>query len=152
MKSIKPSLFGCKLSWAIFLLVFAPLGANAANCTVETALPQNQQQIGSGSAIAGRDGVTTAKGDQVVYVKVTNQNVLGVSYTVSIAPDATPPTEICSYSAILLPKTTVILSGALFAQPPIGWKVTVSVGDESDAGVLTYTVHSLKPAPKQTPK
>jgi hypothetical protein len=88
--------------------------------------------------------VTTVKGDQAVYVKVTNQNVLGVSYTVTIAQNTTPTNEICSYSAILLPKTSVILSGALFREPPIGWKITVSVGDESDAGVLTYVIYSLK--------
>lgn len=88
--------------------------------------------------------MTTVKGDQAVYVKVTNQNVLGVSYTVTIAQNTTPTNEICSYSAILLPKTSVILSGALFAEPPIGWKITVSVGDESDAGVLTYVIYSLK--------
>lgn len=147
-RSIKPSHFSSKLSWALLLLVFTPHKAYATNCNVENAIPQNQQQIGTGSAIAGRDGVTTARGDQAVYVKVTNQNVLGVSYTVTIAQNTTPTNEICSYSAILLPKTSVILSGSLFAQPPIGWKVTVSVGDESDAGVLTYTIHSRKQSSK----
>jgi len=135
------------LSWALLLLVFTHK-AYSTNCNIETVIPQNQQQIGTGSAIAGRDGVTAARGDQAVYVKETNQNVLGVSYKVTIAQNTTPTNEICSYSAILLPKTSVILSGSLFAQPPIGWKVTVSVGDESDAGVLTYTIHSRKQSAK----
>src|SRR5712672_1381204 len=100
-RSINPSHFISKLSCALFLLFFTSLGAYAANCTIENAIPQNQQQIGAGSAIAGRDGVTTARGDQAVYVKVTNQNVLGVSYTVTIAQNTTPANEICSYSAIL---------------------------------------------------
>jgi hypothetical protein len=110
-RSIKSSHFGSKLSWALFLLVFAPHKTYATNCNAERALPQSQRQIGTASAIAGRDGVTIARGDQAVYVKVTNQNILGVSYTVTIAQNTTPTNEICSYFAILLTKTSVILSG-----------------------------------------
>ncbi len=144
MQSIPLVLIRSKYLLGLFLLAISPLAAHATNCTIAASLPPNQQQIGSGSAIAGTDGVTTVKGDQAVYVKVTNQNVLGVSYTVTIAQNTTPTNEICSYSAILLPRTSVILSGALFGEPPIGWKITVSVGDESDAGVLTYVIYSLK--------
>jgi CDP-diacylglycerol pyrophosphatase len=126
-------------------VVFSAGPAQAANCNVEQNIPANQQQIGSGSATAGSDGDTTVTGDQAVYVQVKNVNVLGASYTVTIARDTTPVDVICSYTAILLPQTSVILSGAVFASPPIGWKITVSVGDESDAAVLTYTVSSLKP-------
>jgi hypothetical protein len=144
MQLIQSALTRSKYLCGILLLAISPLAAHATNCTVAATLPKNQQQIGSGSAIAGNDGVTTVKGDQAVYVKVTNQNVLGVSYTVTIAQNTIPTNDICSYSAILLPKTSVILSGALFGEPPIGWKITVSVGDESDAGVLTYVIYSLK--------
>lgn len=144
MQSIQSALTHSKGLCAIILLAISPSTGHATNCTIAASLPTNQQQIGSGSAIAGSDGVTTVKGDQAVYVNVTNQNVLGVSYTVTIAQNTIPTNEICFYSAILLPKTSVILSGALFGEPPIGWKITVSVGDESDAGVLTYVIYSVK--------
>jgi hypothetical protein len=116
--------------------------ATASMCDVAKAIPTGQQQIGSGTATADYDGVTTVKGDQRVYLKLTNQNLLGVSYTVTIAQDTIPSNAICTYSAILLPRATVILSGSLFAEPPIGWKTTVSIGSESDAGVLTYILYS----------
>lgn len=131
-----------------FLFMFAAMmstvRAQASNCNVEATVPANQVQIGTGSATAGSDGVTTARGDQKIFVRVKNVNVLGVSYTVTIARNSTPVDVICTYSAILLPQTLVILSGAVFATPPVGWKITVSVGDESDAGVLTYGLFSLK--------
>lgn len=123
--------------------MFSTGRANAANCSVEQSVPSNQSQIGAGSATAGSDGVTMVTGDQAVYVQIKNVNVLGAAYTVTIARNTTPVDVICTYTAILLPQTSVIVSGAVFASPPVGWKITVSVGDESDAAVLTYTVFSL---------
>jgi hypothetical protein len=111
---------------------------------VEQTIPSGQKQIGSGTATAEYDGVTTAKGDQKVYLQLKNANVLGVGYSISLAQDTIPVNEICSYQALLPPQTSVILSGALFAQPPIGWKATVSV--QSDAGVITYTLYSASGA------
>jgi hypothetical protein len=118
--------------------------ARASTCTVEQAIPSGQKQIGAGTATAEYDGVTTAKGDQKVYLQLKNANVLGVQYSISLATDTTPVNEICSYQALLPPQTSVILSGALFAEPPIGWKTTVSV--QSDAGVVTYTLYSASGA------
>ena len=129
----------------LLLFSLVPGAVFASSCTVETSIPASQKQIGTGSATADYDGNTTVVGDQKVYVKVTNRNVLGVSYAVTIAQNTTPLNVICSYNALLPPQTSVILSGALFADPPIGWKITVAVGSESDAGVLTYTVHSAVP-------
>ncbi len=46
----------------------------------------------------------------------------------------------------LPPKPTGIYRGSYFGEPPLGWKITVGVGDESDAGVLTYQIYSESPS------
>lgn len=126
---------------ALVLAVSLPLSAEGSSCTAEHILPDNEKQIGVGTASAEYDGVTTVKGDQKIYIKLKNVNVLGVAYSLSIATNSTPENEICTYQALLPPQTSAILSGALFAEPPIGWKVTVSV--QSDAGVISYSLYSL---------
>jgi len=131
----------------VLLLLFLVIGEFssvivAQNCATSTSIPAGQKKLGTGSATVHYDSTTAIKGGQSVYVKIKNQNVLGVSYTVTIAEDATPAAPNCSYHAVLLPQQNALLSGAVFADPPIGWKVTVAVGDESDAGVLTYEVYS----------
>ena len=114
----------------------------AQNCQVATSIPADLQKVGSGSATAQTDGVTTVRGGQAVYVSIKNVNVLGVAYNLTIEQDTTPPVPNCAYKALLPPQTSVILWGAIFADPPISWKITVSVGEESDAGVLTYEIYS----------
>jgi|SRR5579864_3382231 len=123
----------------------------AQNCEVATAIPQNQTRVASGSATVHYDGTSKLKGGQAVYVKIKNENVLGVSYLLNVSQDTSPEVSICTYKAVLLPKTSVILWGAVFANPPISWKVTVTVGEESDAGALTYEVYS-NPKPQSTRK
>jgi hypothetical protein len=81
----------------LILFIFLPDAVFASNCEVSSALPNNQRQIGSGTATAAYDGVTAVKGDQRTYIKLTNRNVLGVSYTVTIAQDTLPPNVICTY-------------------------------------------------------
>jgi hypothetical protein len=132
------------------LTLLVPGLAAASTCTVETSIPANQHQVGAGSATADYDGNTSVTGDQKVYAKLTNRNLLGVFYTVTIAQNTTSTNVICSYNALLPPQTSAILSGALFADPPIGWKITVSIGSESDSGVLTYTIHSLAQSPSNS--
>ena len=68
--------------------------------------------------------------------------MLGVAYELTISPNSTPDTTICSYKAILAPRASAILWGSRFGEPPLGWKVNVSVGSESDTGVLGYAVYS----------
>jgi hypothetical protein len=114
----------------------------AQDCQIENSIPSNLKIVGLGSATAETEGATSVKGGQGVYVKIKNVNVLGVSYNLTIEQDTTPPIPICTFKALLLPQKTVILSGALFGNPPIGWKISVAVGEESDAGVLTYDVYS----------
>jgi hypothetical protein len=116
--------------------------ALADSCQTATAIPSNLQRLGSGSATGHFDGETTVNGGQAVYVKVKNENVLGVSVAVTIARNTQPPYTICTYNALLPPRTSGIYYGTFFAEPPIGWKITVAVGSESDAGVLTYEVFS----------
>jgi hypothetical protein len=117
----------------------------AQSCATSSSIPSGHKKLGGGSATVHYDGTARVKGGQAVYVKIKNENVLGVSYILTVEEDGKPPVANCSYKAILLPKTTVILSGALFTEPPIAWKVTVAVGDESDAGVLTFEVYSTPP-------
>ena len=119
--------------------------AFAQTCEVASSIPSEHKKLGSGSATVHYDGTARIKGGQAVYVKIKNENVLGVSYTLTIEEDSNPPVANCSYKAILPPKAAMILSGALFADPPIAWKITVAVGDESDAGVLTFEVYSMPP-------
>ena len=114
----------------------------ADSCQVATSIPSDLKSVGSGSATAERDGVTTIRGGQAVYVRIKNANVLGVVYKLTIEQNTSPAVPNCTYKAILPPGTSVILWGSLFAEPPIGWKITVAVGEESDAGVLTYEVFS----------
>ncbi len=125
--------------------------ALAQSCETASAVPADHQKVGSGSATVDYKGTTPVKGGQSVYVKIKNANVLGVSYVLTIEEDVRPPVTICTYNALLPPQATVVLSGALFAEPPISWKVTVEIGDESDAGVLTYDVYSVPP-PAPPPK
>lgn len=132
----KVLLFAILFSGVLNTFVFAQ------NCQTAASIPAGQTKLGGGSATAHYDGTTSVKGGQAVYVKLKNENVLGVSYELTVALDATPVVANCTYKAILPPKTTAILSGAIFAEPPIAWKVTVAVGSESDAGVLTYEVYS----------
>jgi hypothetical protein len=133
-----------------FFAAFGNPNTFAQNCDSPSSIPTGHKKLGSGSATVHYDGTTRLKGGQSVYVKIKNDNVLGVSYTLTISPDAKPEAPVCTYKALIPPRTTVILSGALFAEPPISWKITVAVGDESDAGVLTYEVYSN---PKEsTPK
>lgn len=141
----------CALSYlllkGVLLLAFLLGGLGnqitfAQDCETPSSIPTGHKKLGGGSATVHYDGTARFKGGQSVYVKIKNENVLGVSYTLTIAPDATPEVPTCTYKASLPPRTTAILSGALFGEPPISWKVTVAVGDESDAGVLTYEVYS----------
>ena len=119
--------------------------ALAQNCAPATSIPSDHKRLGSGSATVHYNGTTSVKGGQSVYVKIKNENVLGVSYVLTIEEGGEPPAATCTYKAILPPRTTVTLSDALFADPPITWKVTVEIGEESDAGVLTYEVYSVPP-------
>jgi hypothetical protein len=133
----------------LLLLVFVFFGlastvAFAQTCETAKSIPTGHDKLGGGSATADYDGITKVKGGQSVYVKIKNENVLGVSYTLTIVEDTSPENPICTYKAILPPHGSVILYGALFAEPPIAWKITVAVGPESDAGVLTYEVYSAK--------
>src|ERR1041385_2417007 len=123
--------------------MMSPLPASTPPaCQAVSSLPSGESRIGGGSATVNSEGVTTASGGQAVYVKVKNANVLGVAYTLTIARDVTPGSEVCTYGALLPPGSSAILSGAFFADPPIGWKITVAVAEQSDAGVLTYDVYS----------
>ncbi|WP_348261770.1 hypothetical protein P8935_18445 [Telmatobacter sp. DSM 110680] len=117
---------------------FSPSKALASTCEVEKTIPQNQVVNGSGSATAEYDGVTSVNSGQGIYVTLPNQNLLGVSYELTVAENSNPDKEICTDKAISLPKTSVPLSGAIFGEPPIGWKVAVAIGAESDGGVITY--------------
>jgi hypothetical protein len=114
----------------------------AQNCQNASSVPADQVKVAAGTATAHYEGTTTFRGGQAVYVKVKNENVLGVSYELKIVRDLTPEVIECTYKAILLPKATAILWDATFAQPPVSWKVSVAVGEESDAGVLTYQAYS----------
>jgi hypothetical protein len=125
--------------------------ALAQSCEVAKSVPADHRSLGSGSATVHYKGTTSVRGGQSVYVKIKNENVLGVSYILTIENDIQPPVTICTYNAVLPPRATVLLSGALFADPPVSWKVTVEIGDESDAGVLTYDVYSVPP-PAPPPK
>jgi hypothetical protein len=117
-------------------------------CQTAATIPAEQKKLGGGTATVHYDGVTKVKGGQGIYVKVKNENILGVSYILTIVEDTIPEGPNCTYKALLPPHRSVILSGSLFAEPPIGWKVTVAVGEESDAGVLTYEIYSNPKADK----
>jgi hypothetical protein len=126
----------------ISLYTFTSVHLCAQSCTVEKSIPAKHPKVGSGSATIGSDGITVIKGGQAVYVAIRNNNVLGVAYVLTIERDTKPPSAKCSYNALLPPRGGVILSNSLFAKTPLSWRVSVSVGDESDAGVLTYMVYS----------
>jgi|HubBroStandDraft_2_1064218.scaffolds.fasta_scaffold582277_1 hypothetical protein len=128
--------------FVILLGCVAQIPMLAQNCQTASSVPGDQPKVGSGSVTSDYDGTTKFKGGQAVYVRITNANVLGVSYELTIAQDTTPVVTVCTYKAVLPPKASAVLWGALFAEPPIGWKVTVAIGSESDAGVLTYEVYS----------
>ena len=133
----------------VILLSWPLMGQTCENAS---SIPAGHKKLGSGSATGHYDGTTIIKGGQSAYVKIKNENVLGVSYSLTIEQDATPSVPNCRYKAILPPRSSAILYGALFADPPIGWKITVSVGDESDAGVITYEVYSKPPPTSSSPK
>jgi hypothetical protein len=130
-------------SLLIFLFLgLASLPAFSQTCETATSIPSGLKKLGAGSSTVDYESNTAVKGGQSVYVKIKNENVLGVSYILTIREDAKPGRTNCSYKAILPPRTSVILYGAVFANPPIAWKVTVAIGSESSAGVLTYEVYS----------
>jgi hypothetical protein len=130
-------------TFLLFLLVVgAAIASFAGTCEVASNIPSEMSKVGAGSATAHYDGITSVKGGQAAYVKIKNENALGVSYELTVAQDSKPTNVICTYKALLTPKTSVILWGSLFAEPPVAWKITVGVGPESDAGVLTYEVYS----------
>jgi hypothetical protein len=114
----------------------------AQDCQTATSIPDGQKKLGGGTATADYDGTTEVQGGQAVYVRIKNDNALGVSYYLTIVYNASPPVSNCTYKALLPPQTSAILSGSLFKDPPIAWKITVAVGPESDAGTLTYEVYS----------
>jgi hypothetical protein len=128
------------------LLLFLLLGGLSLgfsqNCQTASSIPSDLAKVASGTATADYDGTSSIKGGQAVYVRVKNENALGVSYEVVVAEDTKPVVTNCTYKALLPPKTSAVIWGALFAEPPVGWKITVSVGPESDAGVLGYEVYS----------
>jgi hypothetical protein len=126
----------------LLIVGLSDLGVFAQDCGTEASIPDSNKKIGSGTATAHYEGVTSIKGGQAVYVKITNANALGVSYILAIEEDAKPTVSNCTYKALLVPKGSVILSGAVFGEPPIAWKIRVAVGPESDAGVLGYEVYS----------
>lgn len=49
------------------------------NCEVATAISESQIKVAGGSATVHYDGTSKFKGGQAVYVKIKNENVLGVS-------------------------------------------------------------------------
>jgi hypothetical protein len=126
----------------VILLLGFTTYADGESCSIEKAVPPKQSQVGSGVATAGSDGTVSVKGGQGIYVAVKNNNILGVAYSLEIRDEGRPATAICSYKGILLPQSTVIVSNSLFAKTPISWNVSLSVGEESDAGVLTFFVYS----------
>ena len=121
----------------------------AQSCQTSASIPADKKKLGGSTATAHYDGITTVKGGQGVYVKIKNLNVLGVSYILSIAEDVKPELHICTYKALLPPQSSVILYGALFAETPIGWKISLSIGPESSAGVLSYDVYSMAETKKK---
>src|SRR5215472_11298865 len=127
-----------RLTFILFLGTCSTIATYAQNCQTATSIPSDSKSLGGGSATVQYDGTTKIKGGQSVYVQIKNENVLGVSYTLSIEKDDKPPITSCTYKALIPPRASVILWGSLFDDPPITWNITVSIGDESDAGVLTY--------------
>lgn len=126
----------------ILFTISIGMAAHAQNCETASSVPSGHKLMGSGSATVHYDGETKIKGGQAVYVKIKNENVLGVSYQLTIAQDTSPTVVVCSYKALIPSQKIVILWTAIFADLPIGWKITVSVGEESDASVITYEVYS----------
>ena len=49
-----------------------------------------------------------------------------------VAEDTTPLVTNCTYKALLPPRTSAVIWGALFAEPPIEWKITLVAGAESE--------------------
>lgn len=86
---------------ALLLGWIAQIPTFAQNCQTASSVPSDQPKVGGGTATSDYDGTTKFKGGQAVYVKITNANVLGVSYELTIAPDATPVVAVCTYKALL---------------------------------------------------
>jgi hypothetical protein len=112
------------------------------DCQTVTSIPPGQKKLSGGTATADYDGTTEVQGGQTVFVKIKNENVLGVSYSLTIVYKGVPPVPNCTYKALLPPRASAILSGSLFNDPPVAWRVTVAVGSESDAGTLAYEIYS----------
>jgi hypothetical protein len=138
-----------RLRLLFFLLVAGVSFGVSQNCQTASAVPDGQLKLASGRVILDNDGVASISGGQAVYAKITNESRAKLSYWFSVEvlkEDTKSYATTCLYRATLAPKTSAVVWGSSSAAPPIPWRVSVTIGPESDgderiAG-LSYEIYS----------
>jgi hypothetical protein len=147
------------LQLLFFVLVAGVSFGFSQTCQTVSAVPAGQLKMGGGKLILEADAVVSIKGGQAVYAKISNDNATGASYWVvmEILDESTKRYMTnCTYKAIVAPNTSAVVRGSTSAEPPIPWRVSVTLGQGSDsdgdeAFPLDYEVFSnpKKNSPKQ---
>jgi len=147
----------------LFLLIAGVSFGASQKCQTASAVPADQLKLASGKVILDNDGVAPLSGGQSVYVKLTNRSrtEIPVSYwiMIEILQEETKKYETnCLYQGVVAPNTNAVVWGSSSAEPPVPWRVSVTMGPESsdaDEAVrqLGYEVYSNPPKPtKNSPK
>jgi hypothetical protein len=70
-----------RMSMLAFLVLWAWTAALGQNCETAQFVPTGYQRLGGGTATADYSGNTSVKGGQATYVKIRNENALGIVRT-----------------------------------------------------------------------
>jgi hypothetical protein len=139
-----------------FLLVAGVSFCFSQNCQTAPAVPAGQLKLASGELIQEHDGVASVNGGQAVYAKIKNANQADLSYWVAVevlSADTKRYETNCRYEGKLAPNTSDVVLGSSSVEPPVQWRVSVTLGpDDSNEGLLLrYEVYSnpKKNLPKQ---
>jgi len=135
-----------------FLLAAGVSFGVSQNCQTSSAVPAGQTKLGSGRVILDNDGVVPVNGGREVYTKIKNQSDDNLSYWVAVEvyrQETKSYATNCLYRATLAPYTSVVVLGSSSAEPPVPWRVSVTIGPESDGEErmqgLSFEVYSSLP-------
>lgn len=123
----------------------------ALDCQTASSVPAGQVKVGGGRVILDNDGVLSLNGGPAVYTRIKNRSAADLSYWVAVEvfnQDTKHYVTNCLYRSKLPPYESTVVWGSSSAEKlPIPWRVSVTIGPESDGDEriegLTYEIYSI---------
>ena len=135
-----------------FLLVVGVSLGFSQNCQTAEAVPASQPKLVSGRVVLDNDGVVSISGGREVYTRIKNESQGDLSYWVAVETlkeDTKTYGTNCMYRATLAANSSVVVWGSSSAEPPVPWRVSVTIGPETDDELrvegLSFEVYSNPP-------